>query len=58
MHCAYVIVYLLHVYTCVFLYVGENNTHCSFLSCDVNCADQVLCAGTDKTKDDSYLLFW
>ena len=28
------------------------------MSFDINCTGQFLCAGTEKVKDDSYLLFW
>ncbi|KAK7115049.1 WD repeat-containing protein 89-like [Littorina saxatilis] len=40
------------------LFKGESNTNCSFLSCDVNASDRVICAGTEKTSADTYLLFW
>ena len=42
-----------------FLDDGEKKTgNKPLMSFDVNCKGQFLCAGTEKIKDDSYLLFW
>ncbi|XP_028677703.1 WD repeat-containing protein 89 [Erpetoichthys calabaricus] len=29
-----------------------------FTSFDINCEDQIICAGTDKVLEDSYMVFW
>ncbi|XP_071820870.1 WD repeat-containing protein 89-like isoform X2 [Apostichopus japonicus] len=31
---------------------------CAFTSFDVNCDDDVLCAGTELVEEDAYLMFW
>ncbi|PVD20652.1 hypothetical protein C0Q70_18810 [Pomacea canaliculata] len=33
-------------------------SHCSVLSCDINANDKLIAGGTEKMKDDVFLLFW
>ncbi|XP_025114804.1 WD repeat-containing protein 89-like [Pomacea canaliculata] len=37
---------------------GEGLSHCSVLSCDINANDKLIAGGTEKMKDDVFLLFW
>ncbi|XP_032091426.1 WD repeat-containing protein 89 [Thamnophis elegans] len=29
-----------------------------FISCDISCNDLVVCAGTEKVKEDAFIMFW
>lgn len=40
------------------LFKGNANTDRPFLCCDVNSSDMLVCAGTSKTEDGAYIVFW